>query len=277
MGLRINTNVQSMAAQRSLGTTQTAQAQTLERLASGSRINRAADDSAGLAISDKMKASIRSLRQDQRNAQDGISMIQTAEGAMAEVGNVLVRMRELSIQAASDTIGDAERGFVDKEVQALKAEVSRIAQSTDFNGTKILNGEGGPLEFQIGLHNNPNEDRFTFDRTQANTSVERLGLGDVSTASKENAQNNLAAIDSAMRSVSENRSSMGAIQNRLQSAINHIQVYDENLSAARSRIADTDMATETAEMTKGQILSQAGVAVLSQANQTGSMALKLIG
>ena len=277
MGLRINTNTQSIAAQRNLGVNQAGQNNSLEKVSSGSRINKAADDAAGLAIAAKMQASIRSLRQDQRNAQDGISMIQTAEGAMSEVGNILIRMRELSIQAASDTIRDEERGFVDKEVQALKSEISRIAQSTEYNGTKILNGESGTLEIQVGLNNNPDEDRFQYDRGQANTTVDRLGISDVSTASKENSQNNLAALDTAIKQVSENRSAMGALQNRMQSAFAHMQVYEENLSGARSRIIDTDMASETAELTKRNILSQAGTSVLSQANQNGMLALKLIG
>ena len=277
MGLRINTNTQSLAAQRNLGNTSAAQKSSLEKLSSGSRINRAADDAAGLAISEKMRSNIRSLRQDQRNAQDGISLIQTAEGGMNEVGNILIRMRELSIQASSDTVGDTERGFIDKEVQALKGEVDRISQSTEFNGIKVLNGEGGTLDFQIGLHNSPNEDRFVFDRAASNTTGERLGLSTVATTTKENAQNNLAALDEAMKVVSENRASMGALQNRMQSTINHIQLYDENLSAARSRIADVDMASETAELTKQNILSQAGTAVLSQANQNSMLALKLIG
>src|SRR5579863_10089526 len=163
MGLRINTNVQSLAAQRNLGLNSAAQKTSLEKLASGSRITKAADDAAGLAISEKMKASIRSIRQDIRNANDGISMIQTAEGGMNEISNILVRFRELSIQAASDTIGDTERGFVDKEVQQLKQEVDRIAHSTEYNGHKLLNGEGDVMEVQIGMHNNPQEDRFVFD------------------------------------------------------------------------------------------------------------------
>jgi flagellin len=277
MGLRINTNTQSIAAQRNLGLNQAGQNSSLEKVSSGSRINKGADDAAGLAIATKMQASIRSLRQDQRNAQDGISMIQTAEGAMSEVGNILIRMRELSIQASSDTIRDEERGFVDKEVQALKSEISRIAQSTEYNGTKILNGESGNLEIQVGLNNNPEEDRFQYDRAQANTTVDRLGISDVSTASKENSQNNLASLDTAIKQVSENRSAMGALQNRMQSAFAHMQTYEENLSGARSRIIDTDMASETAELTKRNILSQAGTSVLSQANQNGMLALKLIG
>jgi len=276
MGLRINTNIQAMVAQRNLDHNRRSQESSLERLSSGTRINRAGDDAAGLAISERIRANTRSLGQANRNAQDGISLIQVAEGATNEVSNILVRMRELSIQAASDTLGDAERGFVDKEVQSLKSEIARISQSTEYNGTKILNGEGGTLDFQIGLNNKADEDRFTYDRTQADTSVARLGIDSVSTLDKESARNNLGALDQAMKVVSENRSSMGAIQNRIQSAINHIQIYDENLSAARSRITDTDMANESAELTKRNILSQAGTAVLSQANQNGQLALKLI-
>ena len=156
MGLRINTNVQSLAAQSNLGLNSAAQKNSLEKLASGSASISAADDAAGLAISEKMRATIRSVRQDIRNANDGISMIQTAEGGMNEIGNILIRFRELSIQAASDTVGDTERGFIDKEVQQLKQEVDRIANSTEFNGHKLLNGEGESLDIQVGLNNNPN-------------------------------------------------------------------------------------------------------------------------
>ena len=221
-----------------------------------------------------MNASIRSLRQGTRNANDGISLIQTAEGGMNEVGNILVRMRELSIQAATDTIGDTERGFVDKEVQALKSEVSRIAHTTEYNGTKLLSGEGEKLDFQVGINNRPEEDRFSFDVQQANATGERLGLDSVSTLSKESAQNNLGTLDEAIKTISENRASLGAAQNRLQSVINNAMVYDENLSAGRSRIRDVDMASETAELTKQNILTQAGTSVLSQANQNSMMAAR---
>jgi len=253
-----------------------AQKNSLEHLASGSRINRAADDAAGLAIAEKMRGQIRSVRQDVRNANDGISMVQTAEGAMNEVGNILIRFRELSIQAASDTVGDTERGFIDKEVQQLKGEVDRISQSTEFNGHKLLNGEGQTLDIQVGLNNVPELDRFQFDTTKTNVTASGLGIQGVSTASKESAQNNLAMVDDAIKTLTSNRAELGAFQNRLQSSINSMQVYDENLSAARSRIYDVDMASETAELTKNNILSQAGVAVLSQANQNNMMALKLI-
>src|SRR5665213_524866 len=162
MGLRINTNIQSLAAQRSLGINSAAQKSSLEKLSSGTRIVRAADDAAGLAISEKMKSHIRSLGQDMRNANDGISMIQTAEGAMNETGNILTRFRELSIQAASDTIGDTERGFIDKEVQQLGSEIDRIAKSTEYNGRKLLSGEGDALEIQVGLKNDKVLDRFVY-------------------------------------------------------------------------------------------------------------------
>jgi len=277
MGLRINTNVQSLVAQRNLGVNNEAQKQSLEKLASGSRINRAADDAAGLAISEKMRATIRSVRQDIRNANDGVSMIQTAEGGMNEVSNILVRFRELSIQAASDTVGDAERSFIDKEVQQLKSEVNRISQSTEFNGRKLLGGEGNTMDIQIGYGNNPELDRFAYDPQKTNVGAAALGIEGVSTATKEGAQANLEMVDGAIMKLNENRAELGALQNRLTSSITSLGIYDENLSGARSRIADVDMASETAENTKRSILSQAGTSVLSQANQNSMLALKLLG
>jgi flagellin len=276
MGLRIGTNTQSIAAQRSLGINNSAQKASLEKLSSGTRIVRAADDAAGLAISEKMRAHIRSVRQDVRNASDAISLVQTAEGAMNEVGNILVRFRELSVQAASDTIGNTERGFIDKEVQQLKSEVDRIAASTEFNGRKLLVGEGDMLEFQVGFQNDAKLDRITYDSAKINVTSNHLGVADLSTKTKEDAQQNLAKVDLAINKVSESRAEMGAMQNRLQSSINNLQIYDENLSSARSRIYDVDMASETAELTKTNILSTAGTAVLSQANQNSMLALKLI-
>jgi flagellin len=277
MGLRVNTNTQSLAAQRNLGINNMAQKSSIEKLASGSRINHAADDAAGLAISEKMRASIRSVRQDMRNANDGISMIQTAEGAMTEVSNILIRFRELSVQAASDTIGDTERGFIDKEVQQLKQEINRIANATEFNGHKLLNGEGGSMDIQIGLNNSPELDRFVYDVNKTNVTLNQLGLDGVSVADKGSAQNNLSNIDEAIKSLSGNRAELGALQNRLQSSVNSMGIYDENMSAARSRIWDVDMASETAELTKENILSQAGISVLGQANQNNQLALKLLG
>jgi flagellin len=276
MGLRINTNTQSIAAQRNLGTNLMGQQASIEKLASGSRIVRAADDAAGLAISEKMKASIRSIRQDTRNANDGISMIQTAEGGMNEVSNILVRFRELSIQAASDTIGDTERGFIDKEVGQLRAEVDRIAKSTEFNGKKLLSGEGDHMDIQIGQNNRPDQDRFSYDPSKTDATTDHLGIGGISVASKEQAQENLTKIDGAIKTLSGNRAELGALQNRLQSSVNNLQIYDENLSAANSRIRDVDVANETANLTKQNILSQASTSVLSQANQNSQLALKLL-
>jgi flagellin len=277
MGLRIGTNTQSIAAQRALGLNTAAQKTSLEKISSGTRINRAADDAAGLAISEKMRASIRSVRQDVRNANDGISMVQTAEGGMNEIGNILVRFRELSIQSSSDTISNTERGFIDKEVQQLRAEVDRISHATEFNGKKLLAGEGGVMEIQVGQNNDPTQDRFQFDPSKTNTTTEHLGLSGISVASKEASQENLTKIDEAIKTLSANRAELGAFQNRLQSTVNNLNVYDENMSAARSRIYDVDMASETAELTKQNILSQAGVSVLSQANQNAMGALKLLG
>jgi flagellin len=277
MGLRIATNVESLSAQRNLGINNANQKASLEKLSSGTRISRAADDAAGLAISEKMRASIRTVRQDVRNANDGISMIQTAEGGMNEVGNILVRFRELSTQAATDTLSDTERGFIDKEVQQLSQEVNRIANSTEFNGHKLLNGSGETLDIQIGLNNDPELDRFKFDPSHTNVTLDQLGLSGISTVDKASAQSNLDKVDGAIKVLSGNRAELGALQNRLSSSVNSMNIYDENMSAARSRIYDVDMASETAELTKNNILSQAGTSVLSQANQNNMLALKLIG
>ncbi|MFN7683903.1 MAG: flagellin [Oligoflexia bacterium] len=277
MGLRINTNIQALASQRHLVNSTSKQNGALEKLASGSRINKAGDDAAGLAISEKLKANIRSMKQATRNANDGVSLVQVAEGAMNEISNILIRMRELSIQAASDTIGNSERNYVDLEIQQLKSEVDRIAASTEFNGTKLLDGSADPLEIQVGIHDNPKNDRFVFDTNNNNTTADALGILDVSTMKKESAQSNLEKIDSAMNKLNGNRSSLGALQNRLGSTINNLTIYRENLDAANSRIRDTDMAEESSELTRASILTQAGVSVLAQANQTPQLALKLIG
>ena len=277
MALRINTNVQSIAAQRHLTNNHEAQNRSLERLSSGQRINRAGDDAAGLAISEKLKASIRSLRQASRNASDGISLVQVGEGAMNEISNILMRMRELSIQSSSDTISDTERGFINKEITGLKEEIDRIANTTEFNGRKLLDGKTGDLDIQIGLNNNPMEDRFVFKSETLATSLNHLGIADVDNSSKESSQQNLAKLDNALTSLNERRAELGALQNRLQSTINNLGIYTENIEAANSRIRDTDMASETSELMRSNILTQSTVSVLGQANNNSSMALKLIG
>ncbi len=276
MGLRINTNTTSLNAQRNLMLTRINLDKSLEKLASGSRINHAGDDAAGLAISENLRASIRGVRQAKRNALDGVSMIQVAEGGLNEISNILIRLRELGIQAASDTIGDVERAFTDREYQSLKQEIDRIANVTEFNGTHMLNGEAGIFEIQVGIRNNPILDRVVFDGSKADSTLDMMKLGGESIATKQGAQLSLAVVDDALIRVNSIRADLGAYQNRLQSTINNLAINDENLSAANSRIRDADMAEETSEMTKYNILMQAGVSVLASANQTQQTALKLL-
>lgn len=270
MGLRISTNVQSLKAQNSLSKVEENKSNTLAKLSSGSRINKAGDDAAGLAISEKLKANIRGTQQASRNAGDGISMIQTAEGGLNESSNILIRLRELSVQSASDTIGDQERKFSDLEFQQLKNEMERIATSTQFNGKNLLSGEGDSMDFQIGIMNDAKNDRLSYKPAETSARVSDLGVDGLSVLTKESAQGNLEAIDKAINGVNANRASLGALQNRLQSTISNLEVRTENLSAANSRIRDTDIALESAEMTKGNILSAAATSVLAQANNAGS-------
>lgn len=276
MGLRINTNVASLNAQRNLMGTKLGLDKSLEKLSSGYRINRAGDDAAGLAISENLKAQIRGLKQASRNAQDGVSLVQVAEGGLNEISSIMIRLRELAVQAASDTIGPVERQFLNVEYDQLVSETDRIASGTEFNGTKLLSGTGSVLDFQVGTRNDPNIDRLSFDASKADANSAALGINLTSVADKASAQNSLAAIDAAIVSVSAMRADFGAIQNRLQSTIGNIAVSTENLSAANSRIRDVDIAEETAEMTKNNILLQAGTSVLAQANQTSNTALSLL-
>lgn len=276
MGLRINTNVASLNAQRNLGSTRISLNKSLEKLSSGQRINRAGDDAAGLAISENLKAQIKGLGQAERNAEDGISLVQIAEGAMGEVSNILIRLRELSVQAASDTIGSTERKFLNVEFEQLTSEVDRIANSTEFNRVPLLNGTGAVFDIQIGTRNDPISDRLTFDASSADVNVAALGLNLASVSDKISAQNSLTSIDQAIISVSGIRADFGALQNRLQSTVNNIQTSIENLSAANSRVRDTDVAAETAELTKQNILMTAGTSVLAQANSSTNNALSLI-
>ncbi|MBT6325205.1 MAG: flagellin FliC [Bdellovibrionales bacterium] len=276
MGLRINTNVASLNAQRNLSGTRLAMEKTLEKLSSGQRINRAGDDAAGLAISENLKAEIRGLGQAERNAQDGVSMVQIAEGALSEVSNILIRLRELSVQAASDTIGNKERGFLNLEFEQLVSEVDRIADSTEFNGVSLLNGTGAQLDIQIGTSNDPMSDRLYFDASNADINIASLGLNLASVSDKISSQNTLSSLDQAIDRVSGIRAGFGALQNRLQSTINNIAVSIENMSAANSRVRDADIAAETAELTKNNILVTAGTSVLAQANASSKSALQLI-
>ncbi len=277
MGLRIATNVQSLSGQRNLNEVKRTQALSLEKLSSGSRINKAGDDAAGLAISEKLKGNIRGVKQATRNAGDGISLIQTAEGGMNEATSILVRLRELSVQAASDTIGDKERAFSDMEFQQLVTEVDRIASSTTFNDKQLLSGEGDDMDFQIGIHNEEGNDRITFAPSDSSLKADDLGIGGLSVATKGDSQDNLEAIDEAINTVSGNRANLGALQNRLQSTIRNLEVKSENLAGANSRIRDTDIAEESANLAKSNILSSASTSVLAQANNSSGGALQLIG
>jgi len=276
MGLRIATNVTALNAQRQMANTRMNLDKSLEKLASGSRINHAGDDAAGLAISENLRAQIRGFRQAKRNAQDGVSLIQVTEGGLNEVSNILIRLRELSIQAASDTIGDTERGFADREFQSLKQEIDRISNVTEFNGTPLLNGKAGIFEIQVGVRNNPILDRVVYNGERSDASLDAMKLGGESVATKQGAQLSIAVIDDALIRANSIRADLGALQNRLQSTINNLAISDENLSAANSRVRDTDFAEEVSEMTKNNILMQSGISVLSQANNTSNTALKLL-
>ncbi len=278
MGLRIATNVSSLTAQRHLRDTRRLLDQSLERLSSGYRINKAGDDAAGLAISEKLRAKVQGMIQAQRNANDGVSLIQVAEGGLNEVQTILVRLRELGVQAASDTIGPQERRYLDEEYQTLKEELDRIANSTEFNGTNLLDGTGGSLDFQVNTSglNLLGVDRISFDAFKLDVNADKLGLEELGVATKFDAQRSLSKLDAAIEEVSSVRGELGALENRLVSTVKNISVSVENLSAARSRIKDVDIADETAEMTKHNILMQAGVSVLTQANNVPKLALSLL-
>lgn len=250
---------------------------SMSQLASGSRINKAADDAAGLAISENLKSQIRSLGQAGRNANDGISLVQVAEGGLNEISNILTRMRELGVQASSDTIGETERGFLDKEVQQLKAEAQRITQTTRFGTTKLLDGSGDKYEFQVGINNDGESDRISYNAGETDATTNTLGIDGFDFSSKSGAQGALADIDKAQSMVNGYRAGLGALQNRLQSTVDNLGVQHENISAANSRIRDTDVALASAEATRNQVLLQANTSVLAQANAMPNAALKLIG
>jgi len=276
MSLRIATNMPSINGQRRLFNTNLSMQKAMERLSSGYRINRAADDAAGLAISENLRARIRGMKQANRNANDGVSMIQVAEGGLSEVGNMLIRMRELSIQAASDTIGDRERGYTDVEFQQLKSEIQRVSETTEFNGTPLLSGTGGVLDFQIGVNNDPYNDRLSFDSSAADSSLAAMGMNTESINTKQGAQMSLDVIDEAISRTNSIRANFGAMQNRLVSTINNLNVAHENLSAANSRIRDADIAEEAANLPREQILMQSNISMLQRAHQLPQMALSLL-
>ena len=275
MGLRIGTNVASLTVQRNLQASQQETNRSLARLSSGQRIVNASDDAAGLSISQNLEAEIRGLKQAARNANDGVSFVQTAEGGLNEVSNILIRLRELGVQAGSDTIGDDERSFLDREYQNLKQEIDRIAQVTNFNGRALLNGSGDELRFQVGAHKGEN-DVIKYRTDEANATTGSLGIRRTGVHSKSNALDSLEQVDDAIKKVNEFRAGLGATQNRLHSATNNLSVHIENLSDARSRIADTDVAEEASKLARNTMLQNAGIAVLAQANATPQGILRLL-
>jgi flagellin len=274
--MKINNNIQALNAYRNLNQNQNATSKNLEKLSSGLRINRAADDAAGLAISEKMRSQIRGLKQAERNAMDGISLIQTAEGALTEVHSMLQRMRELSVQAANDTNTEDDREQIQKEINELIKEVDSIAEKTEFNTRSLLAGEnegGAPLKliFQIGA----NADQIVEVEIPKMSSKE-LEIDNVNVTTQDGAKNAITTFDDAINKVSDARSQLGAIQNRMEHTINNLQVTHENLTSAESRIRDADMALEMTEFTRNNILNQSATAMLAQANQLPQGVLQLL-
>jgi flagellin len=276
MGMRINTNISSLQAQTPLKKVARDTEESYAKLSSGERITKAADDAAGLAISEKLKAEIRSSRQANRNANDGISLVQTAEGGLNETSSLLTRMRELAIQAASDTLSDSDRAKSSLEYHGLKEELERISQTTEFNGRKLLNGQGQRLDFQIGVGVHSSDDVISYNSGNLNAGIESLGVSSAVIHSKHSAQQSLSSIDTAINKVSGLRSTIGSIQNRLNASSNNLQIYSENMSQANSRIRDTDYAVETSKQARNTVITNAGTAVMAQANVSGQAALKLL-
>lgn len=275
MGLRIATNQASIAAQRVLDKQQKRSEHAAQALASGNRIVKAADDAAGLAISENIRAQTRGLAMARGNAFNAVSAIQVSEGGLNEVTNIMIRLRELGIQAASDNVGDKERGYLDLEAKNLVQEADRIAKTTVFGDKKLLDGSGGDMEFQVGL--NAGEENVVKYELSTNATASELGIDGVDLTSKTSARDMLSTVDEGLQKVSSMRANFGAIQSRLESTTSNLDVQYENLSAAKSRIADADIAKESSEMASANVLQSAAISVLSQANQMPAVALKLIG
>ena len=277
--ISVLTNVASLDAQRNLANTQNSLAQSIGRLSSGMRINSAADDAAGLGISESLKADISSMGQAQRNSNDGISMSQVAEGGMNQMQGIVSRMRQLAVQSANQTLGSTERGYIQTEFGQLGQEIDRISNVTDFAGQKLLDGSASAgLTLQVGINNTAN-DRLTLKITKLATTTlgsTSLHVGSASLSTATNAQKAIGVFDKAIQQLSSARASVGASQNRLNITVSNLSVSQQNLSAAQSRITDVDVASETASLTKSQILSQAGLAVLAQANKMPQSALSLL-
>lgn len=274
MGLRIATNTASIAAQRVLNIQQKRAEHAAQALASGSRIVNASDDAAGLAISEGFKGQLKGISQARNNANNAISFVQVGEGGLSEVSNILIRLRELGVQAASDTITDTERGFLNNEASQLVAEADRISKTTVFGSRKMLDGTAGDMEFQVGAYaGKDNVIKFNFS---ADATASNIGISDIDISDRSGARDSLESVDKAITEVGKYRASFGAMQSRLESAVSNLDVSYENLAAANSRIRDTDVARETAEMASANILQNTAVSVLAQANQLPAVALKLV-
>ena len=277
MGLRIATNIASQSVQKNLKEVSNAGNAQLEKLSSGKRITKASDDAAGLAIATNLEAQTKGLRQATRNANDGISLIQTAEGGLNETSNILVRLRELTVQAASDTVGEQERGFLDKEYKQLTKEVDRISEATTFNGSQLLNGKGkGSMDFQVGAFAGE-QNKITFDSSSTNSSASSIGISGTGIAEKSDALDAISNVDSAIAKVSGQRADLGSIQSRLGSTVKNLETQTINQDSARSVIQDVDVAEASASLASNNVVKNAAVSTLAQANQIPMSALRLIG
>lgn len=276
MSISIQTNVASINAQRHTNQTGNKMSQAMQRLSSGFRINSAQDDAAGLGISERLKSQVRGLAQASRNASDGLSVVQTAEGVMSEVSDILIRMRELSVQSASDSVTGTERGYINTEFTELKSEINRLVKSTKFNGEKLLDGTFTSKDFQVGFEKGDATD-FVIQVSIANVNASGLAITSNVANTKTNAKASMSALDTALDSLNSARATLGAKGNRLMSAAAAVDVTRENLASANSRIRDTDVAVETSNFAKQQVLMQAGVSMLSQANAQPQLALRLLG
>lgn len=276
MGLRINTNTDAFNSYRNLSVTQGQMSKSLEKLSSGFRINRAADDAAGLAISEGLRSQVGGLKQAVRNAQDGISVVQTAEGALTEVHSILQRVRDLSVQAGNDSNSADARANIKTEIDSLGDELTRIGNSTNFNGTKLLDGTASALTFQVGATDQASESQVVVDLSSADVTAIGTAVKALNVSDAANSLTSLTAVDTQIKNVSTERAKLGAVQNRFEHTINSLNVAVENLSASESRIRDTDMAQEMMSFTRSNILSQAGTAMLAQANSAPQSVLQLL-
>ncbi len=276
MGLRISTNIASLAVQRNLKEAGSNAQDQLEKLSSGKRITKASDDAAGLAIGTNLKAQTKGIQQAARNANDGISLIQTAEGGLNETSNILIRLRELSVQAASDTVGNLERGLLDNEYQQLTTEVNRISKSTVFNGTSLLDGKGsGTLDFQVGAFSGE-QNVISFDTASSDASASSIGIEGTSITEKGSALSSISNVDSAINIISSFRAKLGSMQSRLKSTVNNLETQALNQETARATIEDVDVAQATAKLASASIINSAGISTLAQANAIPNSALRLI-